>query len=374
MKVLFVSHNANRAGAPLALLQELQVIKSKRPKLEAEVLFLKDGDLKEDFKELFPVLICRNSNNSLLNRILRRLKIKRYPNDYLSLCKKGHYNLIYANTVASFDAAIKIKNKLQIPLIGHVHEAESLVKEHNMTKEHFEEFDKIITVSELALNNLIANYEVPKQKITIQRPISKWVEKLINGNIIVPPKNKENYDYEIAVFSNPGWQKGLDILPYVIDAFSKNHPDVKCMFYIVGNIGPKHRYHIQYDLKRMSLSDRVKWLGLVNCPLNILSQVDTLLILSREESFSLVAEEAAAVGTPIVCFEGATGAGEWIRKGAGILVPYMDFDYLAKTLYNLYSNSLLRTAIGKRGKEIVTDILKEDCQMNTIVEVIDEFS
>lgn len=109
MKVLFISHNANRAGAPIALLQELQVIKTKRPELEAEVLFLKDGDLKEDFKELFPVIICRNNDNSLFNRILRRLKIKRHPNNYLSLCKKGRYNLIYANTVASFDAAINIK-------------------------------------------------------------------------------------------------------------------------------------------------------------------------------------------------------------------------------------------------------------------------
>ena len=120
----------------------------------------------------------------------------------------------------------------------------------------------------------------------------------------------------------------------------------------------------------MHLYDKIRWIGAVKKPLDYQAGFDVFLLLSREESFSLTAEEAAITGTPIIGFEGATGAAEWIKEGAGILVPYMDYDALADALYKMYCDPKLREFLGLKGKEIITNHYKEDSQMKTIFNII----
>ena len=117
----------------------------------------------------------------------------------------------------------------------------------------------------------------------------------------------------------------------------------------------------------MSLSERVIWLGKVENSLDYLVNIDVFLLLSREESFSLAAQEAAITETPIVGFKGATGAEEWIEKGAGLLVPYMDLDELSKSLYSIISNNEFKQNMGRKAKAIVEDLYREDSQMKVEV-------
>ena len=92
--------------------------------------------------------------------------------------------------------------------------------------------------------------------------------------------------------------------------------------------------------------------------------------MSREESFSLAAQEAAIMSTPIVGFQGATGAGEWIQNGAGILVPYLDLDKFAEALYKLLVDNELRESMGMRGKQIVTNMYYRDSQIPETIRAI----
>ncbi len=86
------------------------------------------------------------------------------------------------------------------------------------------------------------------------------------------------------------------------------------------------------------------------------------------------AQEAALMETPIVGFRGVTGAAEWIDDGAGLLVPYMDFDKLSDSIYYLYTHEKERIRIGKRASEIVQESYKFDSKLTSIIHVISNCS
>ena len=93
-------------------------------------------------------------------------------------------------------------------------------------------------------------------------------------------------------------------------------------------------------------------------------------MLCSTSFFPLAAQEAAITETPIIGYEEATGAAKWIKEGAGILVPYMDFGKLADAIYLLYSDEKLRKSMGKKGKDIITNLYHRDSKMETIINTI----
>ena len=52
MRILFISHETTRTGAPLVLLYFLRWLHLHKPDVEVSVLSLKEGDLNQDFVDL----------------------------------------------------------------------------------------------------------------------------------------------------------------------------------------------------------------------------------------------------------------------------------------------------------------------------------
>lgn len=368
MRVLFISHDASRSGAPTALHQIMRGLKQYHAEIEFDLLLLAGGPLEKEFEAICPIIKGYNSPH-LMNRIFRRLGLRRYVYPYLHRCRKGRYDCIYANTILSIEAAVLIKHKLKIPLIGHVHEAESSIRKVGISREDFAKLDKIITVSELAARNIEDYYGVPRESISIQHPFSLWIEKILNGDVFIHPTKKSD-SFIIGIFFSDNWRKSTETVSIVVKHFFVKYPDAKCRFDVVGPLSEKSRYRLEFDLKRMNLLDKVRFVGAVERPLDYFFCFDVYLLLSREESYSLTAEEAAIMQTPIVGYEGATGAAEWIQKGAGILVPYMDIDKLADSLFYLYSNEEALQKYGIQGRKLVVDMYEEEKSMSVVANTI----
>ena len=83
-----------------------------------------------------------------------------------------------------------------------------------------------------------------------------------------------------------------------------------------------------------------------------------------------MAEEAALSRLPIVGFEYATGAAEWIKDGCGLLVPYLDLNALVDALYQLYTNKDLRKQLGTHAKCVIEKMYHEESQMKNVIKVI----
>ena len=81
--------------------------------------------------------------------------------------------------------------------------------------------------------------------------------------------------------------------------------------------------------------------GLVREPDVFFAGADALLMTSREDPFPLVVVHALDAGIPVVGFEGAGGFVELLRRGCGVLVPYLDTSAMA--------DAVARTAGPRRG-------------------------
>jgi glycosyltransferase involved in cell wall biosynthesis len=76
-------------------------------------------------------------------------------------------------------------------------------------------------------------------------------------------------------------------------------------------------------------------------------------LVSREDPFPLVMLEAAFAGKPVVCFEGAGGAPEFVEPDAGFVVPYLDVGAMADRVAQLLRSEDLRLQLGQRGHDKV---------------------
>ena len=127
MKILFISHEGTRTGAPYVLYYLIKWIKQHRNDYKIDVLFLSGGDFIESFRSYTDnIFINQKIRLTLWERGIQKLfkldfyRIKkiRYQNEY----KKNNYCLIYANSIASLNYAIELKKILKIRLILHLHE------------------------------------------------------------------------------------------------------------------------------------------------------------------------------------------------------------------------------------------------------------
>lgn len=372
MKILFISHNLSRTGAPLALLQELKYICTNCNDIHPELLLMAGGDLDSEFRQLCPIHKIW-SRDTLFKRLMRRLGVKCFVYPYLKMFCRGQFDEIYVNTIAALEIGYRLKLQLGIPLIGHIHEGEALMHQFKVKPEWIIACDLLLTVSNLAKKNLVDNYGVPSSRIKLQRPVSYWLDSAIKrGGLQVSNTSNLQREKVIGCFTNGNWFKATEIIPIIVKLFVDKYPQVNSRFLIVGEMPEEIKYRMEFDIKKMNLTKSVLFVGKVDNPLEILSQVNLLMLPSREESFSLVAQEAGLMEKPIVGFEGATGAAEWVKENAGILVPYMDLIKMVDAIFKLLENDHLQQLYGKQGRKIVENMYAVDSQMLTVVSSIRE--
>jgi glycosyltransferase involved in cell wall biosynthesis len=88
-------------------------------------------------------------------------------------------------------------------------------------------------------------------------------------------------------------------------------------------------------------------------PLNVISQLDTLVINSRSEAFVMVAIEAMACGTPVIATN-VGGTREMIQhRFNGWLTDFGNETQLTEALVTLYDNDLQRRLFVRRSRAVV---------------------
>ena len=369
--VLVISHEADRTGAPTALLNKMKAAPAYR---KFSTILLNDGPCRDAFESLGPVMICEHGNpfrqrllrgiapglyrkartyniaHTIPERILRRFFPGMYETPAQRMVKKGVYDVIYANTIVSLDTGIELKNKLGIPLISHIHEAGIVLQIYGASAAKFDECDAIIACSEYVKCVLMEEYCVPKDKIIVQYPVSGNAVDFFDGNY--PSERADDGFYYIAVTGTNIWRKGLDILPAVIRKFRSAYPGIPVRFVLFGDFVPLEKNKLLNDLELASCLDCVVF---KEGP-SYVSEIpgcDTFLLLSREDPFPLVAIENALLGHPIVLFKDSCGTAEWLH-GACREVPFMDIDALVTALADARTDS----ATGPAARDIAVASLR----------------
>lgn len=338
-KFLFITHEASRTGAPFVVYYFLEWLRINKPQIQASILTLIDGELENEFKTVstnyysLGTLINKSDSNlssKLRSKFGKKESKKHREQEYLKTIALEEFDVIYSNTIISIPYGNKIKTfSKKAKHIVHVHELNTIIKlKCPKLKEQSNTIDHFIAASDLVKNNLIVNYEIPDNKLTRVYECSR-----------VKPQElkKETNEFCVGGSGTVHWRKGSDLFIQVATVFKNKYPSEKIKFLWVGGIPKIEKIIIEEDIEKAGLKGIVNFVGQVENPSDYFNEFDLFLMTSREDPFPLVCIEVGMLGKPILCFKGATGSEEIIRKGGGAIIPYLDINAMVEELYS-YKN------------------------------------
>lgn len=356
--LLFVSHDANRAGAQLFLLNIMNYFHEQGHSLH--LLLLGSGPLESDFESVSNVIRVKSpaTNGGWFTKLRNETLEKQ-----LQILKKLPIQLVYVNTIACASVVEPIKRLLGVPLVSHLHELEfslQLYAEPYHRKAMMTLSDHLIACSIAVGENIREKDQISANKLTTihsfvdNARILKRIEAT-NRQAIKEKFGLPAHKFLIASCGNAEWRKGLDIFIQVANQLKNIRSEND--FHFVW-IGIKHEGDLyekaMYDIEKMGLQTTVSLIEPTDQAVELITTSDVFLVSSREDPFPLVMLEAALAKKPILGFDKTGGCGEFVETDAGFVAPYLDTNAVAHQLSNWIDNAPVLALFGEKAFEKVT--------------------
>lgn len=299
----------------------------------------------------------RNIFDRAFKVVARILGLRRfYFRNYWLRRKLGgsEIGLIYSNAVTNYRILSAI-GPTKAPVISHCHEMESII--HRMGIDDFRATCAMTThfvaASNAVKNNLITNHGIDPDRVTV-------IHEFIEIPEFKPAELAEKRQRVLSEFDIPEnalivggsgtlyWRKAPELFIQVADILRRKHPDLPIWFIWVGGgkKGDFRFFELNFDLEKLGLTERVRFLEHKTDPSAYFAALDIFLMISREDAYPLVCLETAAMATPIICFENGGGMPEFVEEDCGFVVPYLDVEAVAEKVVKLYQDPALRERMG----------------------------
>lgn len=366
-RILFISHDASRTGAVIVLLHLLRWLR-ETTSLRFDVLLVRGGELESAFAEVAErVLVWHEPRRRpVLARIARRAgrtvcgRRREYNASLLRSFAREPYDLVYVNSVASCEAFLPLAWRLDCPAILHVHEmASEMLVRRDEVQAALAAVQQVIAVSHYVRQDLVRLFGVDEDSVVVMPEfVSAYAEG--TGASVRRELSVPSNALMVAGSGTLSLRKGVDcfvqVAQEVLRAWSADRP---VHFVWLGGGEPAWVLLLNEDLRKLGIANAVHFVGSQSNPHDYFAASDLFLMTSREDPFPLVCIENAMAGNPIVCFDGATGAQEYIDETCGAVVPYLDTDAMAAEMVRILEDDALRRSmfeeIRKRGAVFTTE-------------------
>lgn len=253
---------------------------------------------------------------------------------------------------------------------------------------------KVISCAECVQSGLRENFHLPRERCIIlpEFIITKQEDEHPEPEKSIHSKNQDSQESiglrklnralerELPVFGiggNPISRKGFDLIPLFLKACRQKFGEQGFLFVWIGcGEGSSPHASLAWDLDHMGLSDQMVLFPSVAMASfrKLLSHLQVLTLLSREDPFPLVALEAGLLEIPTVCFKGSGAIAEMADEGACIAVNYLDLDGFAEAVQRLCAQPEEAKRIGRRCRLKVLEELSLEQIAPKLAEVILEGS
>ena len=139
-KILFISHDANRAGSQLLLLQLLRLLQERG--VPMHLLLCNGGQLEEEFAKVVTITRLFNTNNILAKplsgKILKRIRLHKLYEQHneqkdreriVAELESQNIGLVFVNSIANAEVYYEsLKFLHHLPVVLFVHELGMSVK------------------------------------------------------------------------------------------------------------------------------------------------------------------------------------------------------------------------------------------------------
>jgi glycosyltransferase involved in cell wall biosynthesis len=392
-KILFVSHDANRAGSQLLLLQLLRLLKERG--VPMHLLLCSGGALEDDFAEVTTITrLYQNDQVSpyfIPGKILKKINLHKLYEEHsaqrendrvTSELEAQNIGLVFVNSIANAAVYYETLRFLHhLPMVLFVHELAMSARIYTHEKHLnflLKKTDHLIAVSRAVANYYVKKYDFPIQHVSMFTLIDHdhIDEKLkhIQPDILEKTYRIPNDAIVIGGCGNAEWRKGNDLFNWIArNVISKTSP--LPVFFVWIGAGPQHEIYelIESDIRLMGLSDRIILIPPTPQALDYINRFDILLLSSREDPYPLVVLEAALQEIPVVCFEDAGGAPELIESDAGFVVPYLDITAASEAVIQLVLDPGLRQSMGEKGRKKVLERHNTDKSVGNVEAIIQKY-
>jgi glycosyltransferase involved in cell wall biosynthesis len=281
--------------------------------------------------------LSKSPTYSFIDRIKHHLLGVNFISEYdvfLNNLISNQYDLVFANTIIAIPLALEIKNTSKhSKLAVYIHELETVIREFNPNIENeLIEFDCIIAASNLVKTNLVENFNLAPETISVVYETTEVSLQVQSSEI-----KREKAPFNVVMVGGAYWRKGDDLFLLIASIVLKKLKLTTVHFYWIGSMSNERSRVNLADIKKLGITENVHLVGEVNDPSILLSDMDLFMLTSREDPFPLSVLEAGMMGLPILCFDQGTGIKEIINETNGRVVPYLDIQAMADAIAYYFS-------------------------------------
>lgn len=373
---MFIGHDAGRSGAPFVLLHLIRWLREKHPNAAFDVLLLRGGELESEYRQVAEVFVVpADGDASMLGRGVRRLR--RRLDRGRSIHSHGLppfsrlYDVVVGNTIATLEYLEYFKTR-GLRTVCWMHELEFVISSM-FTRERFLELsrsiDCFITASR-AVDTTLRQFGVTTESRVVYEISPGWPAVEVDAAEVRRELGFPDDCFLVGGGGNIEWRKGTDLFLQIAVIVSKTERDIR--FVWVGGADPSTTDYLRivHDLKRMSAADKIVFTGVTNSPEKYLSAIDVFALTSREDPFPLICLEAASLGKPTICFEGAGGMPEFVGNNAGAVVPYVDTNEFGDEIVRFHRDRNRLATAGKTASEKLRSEFSAEIQCEAIEQIL----
>lgn len=314
-KILFITPELVYAGAPRSLLRMAKVAVILG--YDVTVWSALSGPFEVEYK---------------LNNIIVEIVGEKELNTKIVKNKLKDFDLAICNTIMT-DKYVRICGRY-MPIVWYIREATNIMDfcrtspNRLYTLKHSKD---IYCVSDYAAEAL---KKYAKHKI---RVIHNCVED--EKNMASPYQLPENGKVKFVQFGTMEFRKGYDVLIAAYEKMPKEYQN-KAELYFAGGFINSGTPFCAYIFDKIRKNENIHYLGLIkgeDKKIEVLSQMDVVVVASRDESCSLVALEGAMLSKPLIVTENV-GAKYIVDQNSGIIVKTEDVIELSKALMKMIDN------------------------------------
>ncbi len=383
--ILIISTDATRTGTPILLLDIFDWI-SKNSSYKFIFILQDGGVLLPNFQKLGKVYLWNNIVTFNLSKFKLGLlfvkilkKIGLLNDGFISklfikkIQRTNNVVLTYSNTARNGNLLVHFAKVLKNKILTHVHEGEKTLQLWN--KNGYVDYNFLVSYSFISVSQsvkgvLIRDFNIRKNINVIPGAIS--INAPITNNLRLKEQLGIATEKKILLCCGwLGWHKGTDFFMQLAYQISKVRNDIM-LIWLGGSEQDESYLQMMYDIHKMNLGSVVNQIASKSNVSDYMQIADIFLMLSRDESFSLVTAEAGWAGKPVLCFDKSGGPCEIVNYDKRFIVPYGDINALCLRITDLIDKPIERNEMGTYLKNRISSYYTIEKTAPQILEQIEE--
>lgn len=376
-KIVFISHDASLSGAPILLLNLIDLVKQSGS-YEVCVIVKRSGENDNSFSSIANTIFIKPANylqtRSPLRKVIQVVQNRIKIIQCIFLCFKAE--VIFSNTITN-GRLLKILSVTKKPVITYVHELEKAAEIFNANKDTSLsiKYSKLLLYpSSDVLSFLSGKYAIEKESMKflpyyfpLKQPssLSKEQSKYLFGKIynIMPGKTL------IVGMGTASYRKGIDIFIDTAGLVLRTSNDVS--FIWIGDYENEDiKKEMQEKLAAINSPDII-FTGKLPYDIYNLFPFDIFFLSSREDPYPLVVLEAAYLSIPSMCFANSGGITDFVNGETGWVVQEASPVSVYEKLLEIFADRESVITKGTAARErVIQKHFDQEMTMNIFNEII----